>query len=222
MKKALFFVAAFVALVTLGCSNNAQKVSLDIRFNALAEDSTNYFKWSEGGNDVVTDGYDAATGASKAQSTTHFDTVRYDSETSKKAAIPTGLRSLVLYPIASFDTAVNDAFTVTENGKQLTIRFVHRGTAYQILTDSNGKIDIATSFSTAAGVADNIAGKFLLKDEYLVAGGSKNDMNALDWTKITLTADTAAADATRSFEGTLDASYKNGILTVKGSLTQKQ
>ncbi len=47
MKKALFFVAAFVALVTLGCSNNAQKVSLDIRFNALAEDSTNYFKWSE-------------------------------------------------------------------------------------------------------------------------------------------------------------------------------
>ena len=202
MKKALFFVAAFVALVTLGCSNNTQKVSLDIRFNALAEDSTNYFKWSEGGNAVVTDGYDAATGASKAQSTTRFDAVRYDNETSKKAAIPSGLRSLVLFPIASFDTAVNDAFTVTENGKQLTIRFVHRGTAYQI--------------------ADNIAGKFLLKDEYLVAGGSKNDMNALDWTKITLTADTAAADATRSFEGTLDASYKNGILTVKGSLTQKQ
>lgn len=222
MKKALFFVAAFVALVTLGCSNNTQKVSLDIRFNALAEDSTNYFKWSEGGNAAVADGYDAATGASKAQSTTRFDAVRYDNETSKKAAIPSGLRSLVLFPIASFDTAVNDAFTVTENGKQLTIRFVHRGTAYQILTDSNGKIDIATSFSTAAGVADNIAGKFLLKDEYLVAGGSKNDMNALDWTKITLTADTAAADATRSFEGTLDASYKNGILTVKGSLTQKQ
>lgn len=222
MKKALFFAAAFAALVTLGCSNNAQKVSLDVRFNALAEDSANYFKWSEGGNAAVADGYDAATGASKAQSTTRFDAVRYDNETSKKAAIPSGLRSLVLFPIASFDTAVNDAFTVTENGKQLTIRFVHRGTAYQIITDSNGKIDMATSFSTAAGVADNIAGKFLLKDEYLVAGGSKNDMNALDWTKITLTADTAAADATRSFEGTLDASYKNGILTVKGSLTQKQ
>lgn len=222
MKKILFFAAAFAALVTLGCSNNTQKVSLDVRFNALAEDSANYFKWSEGGNAAVADGYDAATGASKAQSTTRFDAVRYDNETSKKAAIPSGLRSLVLFPIASFDTAVNDAFTVTENGKQLTIRFVHRGTAYQIITDSNGKIDMATSFSTAAGVADNIAGKFLLKDEYLVAGGSKNDMNALDWTKITLTADTAAADATRSFEGTLDASYKNGILTVKGSLTQKQ
>lgn len=222
MKKILFFAAAFAALVTLGCSNNTQKVSLDVRFNALAEDSANYFKWSEDGNAAVADGYDAATGASKAQSTTRFDAVRYDNETSKKAAIPSGLRSLVLFPIASFDTAVNDAFTVTENGKQLTIRFVHRGTAYQIITDSNGKIDMATSFSTAAGVADNIAGKFLLKDEYLVAGGSKNDMNALDWTKITLTADTAAADATRSFEGTLDASYKNGILTVKGSLTQKQ
>lgn len=222
MKKALFFVAAFVALVTLGCSNNTQKVSLDVRFNALAEDSANYFKWSEGGNAAVADGYDAATGASKAQSTTRFDAVRYDNETSKKAAIPSGLRSLVLFPIASFDTAVNDAFTVTENGKQLTIRFVHRGTAYQIITDSNGKIDMATSFSTAAGVADNIAGKFLLKDEYLVAGGAKTDMSALDWTKITLTADTAAADATRSFEGTLDASYKDGILTVKGSLTQKQ
>ena len=158
MKKILFFAAAFAALVTLGCSNNTQKVSLDVRFNALAEDSANYFKWSEGGNAAVADGYDAATGASKAQSTTRFDAVRYDNETSKKAAIPSGLRSLVLFPIASFDTAVNDAFTVTENGKQLTIRFVHRGTAYQIITVSNGKIDMATSFSTAAGVAHTIAG----------------------------------------------------------------
>ncbi|AEE17310.1 hypothetical protein [Treponema brennaborense] len=220
MKNTKLILACAAVLIGSVFAATAQKVTIDLRFNALAEDSANYFNWAADGK-AVKDGYDAATGASKAQSTTAFNAVRYDSETSKKAAIPAGLRSLVLYPVADRGTAEYDAFTVIENGKQLTIRFVHRGTAYQIVTDAKGKIDMGSSFSMAGGLADNVAGKFIIKADYLKDGGDAANMADLDWSKVTLAADTAAADASRSFTGTLTAAYKKGILTVKGSLNQK-
>lgn len=216
MKNSKFIIAALV-LVAAASLAVAQKVSIDFRFNTEAADAKNHFNWSADGK-TVKDGFDAATGASKAQSTTAFNVVRYDNETTKKNAIPAGLRALVLYPVASWDTAVADAFTVTENKKQLVIRFVHRGTAYQITTDSKGKIDTGDSFQIATGIADNIGGKFMIKDEFLKAGGDKANMADLDWSKIRLIDDEAAEDATVDYDGELSASLKKGILTVKGNL----
>lgn len=216
MKNSKFIIAALV-LVAAASLAVAQKVSIDFRFNTEAADAKNHFNWSADGK-TVKDGFDAATGASKAQSTTAFNVVRYDNETTKKNAIPAGLRALILYPVASWDTAVADAFTVTENKKQLVIRFVHRGTAYQITTDSKGKIDTGDSFQIATGIADNIGGKFMIKDEFLKAGGDKANMADLDWSKIRLIDDEAAEDATIDYDGELSASLKKGILTVKGNL----
>lgn len=216
MKNSKFIIAALV-LAAVASLAVAQKVSIDFRFNTEAADAKNHFNWSADGK-TVKDGFDAATGASKAQSTTAFNVVRYDNETTKKNAIPAGLRALVLYPVASWDTAVADAFTVTENKKQLVIRFVHRGTAYQITTDSKGKIDTGDSFQIATGIADNIGGKFMIKDEFLKAGGDKANMADLDWSKIRLIDDEAAEDATVDYDGELSASLKKGILTVKGNL----
>ena len=216
MKNSKFIIAALV-LAAAASLAVAQKVSIDFRFNTEAADAKNHFNWSADGK-TVKDGFDAATGASKAQSTTAFNVVRYDNETTKKNAIPAGLRALVLYPVASWDTAVADAFTVTENKKQLVIRFVHRGTAYQITTDSKGKIDTGDSFQIATGIADNIGGKFMNKDEFLKDGGDKANMADLDWSKIRLIDDEAAEDATVDYDGELSASLKKGILTVKGNL----
>ena len=216
MKNSKFIIAALV-LAAAASLAVAQKVSIDFRFNTEAADAKNHFNWSADGK-TVKDGFDAATGASKAQSTTAFNVVRYDNETTKKNAIPAGLRALVLYPVASWDTAVADAFTVTENKKQLVIRFVHRGTAYQITTDSKGKIDTGDSFQIATGIADNIGGKFMIKDEFLKDGGDKANMADLDWSKIRLIDDEAAEDATVDYDGELSASLKKGILTVKGNL----
>lgn len=216
MKNSKFIIAALV-LAAVASLAVAQKVSIDFRFNTEAADAKNHFNWSADGK-TVKDGFDAATGASKAQSTTAFNVVRYDNETTKKNAIPAGLRALILYPVASWDTAVADAFTVTENKKQLVIRFVHRGTAYQITTDSKGKIDTGDSFQIATGIADNIGGKFMIKDEFLKAGGDKANMADLDWSKIRLIDDEAAEDATVDYDGELSASLKKGILTVKGNL----
>ena len=174
MKNSKFIIAALVLVAVAGLAV-AQKVSIDLRFNTEAADAKNYFNWSANGK-AVKDGFDAAIGASKAQSTTAFNAVRYDDDATKKNAIPAGLRSLVLYPVSSWDTATADAFTVTANGKQLVIRFVHRGTAYQITTDNKGKIDTDDSFKIAAGVGENVGGKFLIKDEFLKAGGDKANM----------------------------------------------
>lgn len=216
MKKAKFLIAALVLVAAAGMAA-AQKVSIDFRFNTEAADAKNRLNWSAAGKSVK-DGFDAATGASRAQSTTGFNVVRYDSDATKRKAIPAGLRSLVLYPVASWDTATGDAFTVTANGRQLVIRFVHRGTAYQITTDSKGRIDTGASFKIATGVAENVGGKFMVKDEYLKAGGDKANMADLDWSKISLVDDEASDDATISYDGELKAELKKGILTIKGKL----
>ena len=216
MKNSKFIIAALFLVAVAGLAV-AQKVSIDFRFNTEAADAKNYFNWSANGKSVK-DGFDAATGASIAQSTTAFNIVRYDNETTKKNAIPAGLRALVLYPVAAWNTATADAFTVTANGKQLVIRFIHRGTAYQITTDSKGKIDTDDSFKIAAGVGENVGGKFLIKDEFLKSGGDKANMADLDWSKITLVDDEAAEDATVDYDGELTASLKKGILTIKGNL----
>ena len=216
MKNSKFIIAALVLVAVAGLAV-AQKVSIDFRFNTEAADAKNHFNWSANGKSVK-DGFDAATGASIAQSTTAFNVVRYDNDATKKNAIPAGLRALVLYPVAAWSTATSDAFTVTANGKQLVIRFIHRGTAYQVTTDNKGKIDTDDSFKIAAGVGENVGGKFLIKDEFLKDGGDKANMADLDWSKITLVDDEAAEDATVDYDGELTASLKKGILTIKGNL----
>ncbi len=216
MKKAKFLIAA-LALVAAAGMAAAQKVSIDFRFNTKAADTKNYLNWSANGKNVK-DGFDAATGASRAQSTTGFNVVRYDSEATKRKAIPAGLRSLVLYPVSPWSTAATDDFTVTESGRRLTIRFVHRGTAYQVTTDEKGVIDTGDSFKIATGVAENVGGKFMVKDEYLKAGGNKDNMADLDWSKISLVDDEASDDATIEYDGELKAELKKGILTIKGNL----
>ena len=217
MKTKMIFAAAAVAIIS-SVAVFAQKATIDYRFNALAEDANNYFNWTADGKSIK-DSFDVAAGASKAKSTTEFNVVRFDATGSKKA-VPAGLRSLVLYPVSSRATAEGDAFSVSENGKMLTIRFIHRGVAYQITTDAKGNIDTASSFQIAT-VGDNVGGKFTLKDEYLKAGGDKSKMANIDWTKVSFAKDVADSDAGYTYTGSLKAAYKNGILTVKGTLQKK-
>ncbi len=197
---------------------SAQKAKIDFRYNVLQNDSKNYLNWSADGKNVK-DSFDAATGASKAQSTTAFNSIRFDA-TGKAKASPAGLRALMLYPVASRDTAEGDNLNVTANGKQLVIRFIHRGTPYEITTDGNGMIDLTGSFKSSSPVADNKGGKFIFKDEFLKSGGDNTKAADVDWTKITLSADTADANAGYKYSGTLKAEYKSGILTIAGTISK--
>jgi hypothetical protein len=204
----LFAVAAFPV--------TAQKASINYRFNTKTDDNKNYFDWSADGK-TVKDGFDAASGASKAKSTTEFNIVRFDS-TGKKQAVPAGLRALMLYPVAAYSVAVDDALTAVADGKKVVITFVHRGTAYKITSDDKGKVSMSNSFLVAQGVGTNVGGKFMLKDEFLKTGGDKNNMADLDWSKVTLQSDTADTDADYTYTGLLDVAVNGGILTLKGDL----
>jgi hypothetical protein len=221
MKKITMKVLAVIALLSVVPALFAQNVTIDAKVNVLTSDTTNYFNWTLG-KKTVKDKLDAASGASVAKSTAEFNSVRYDTDDAKKAAIPVALRGFVLYPVADYKTLTDDALTVAEDGKALTVHFVHRGVAYELKTDKNGDFNVLTGAKFAKGLADNVGGEFVLKAEFTKAGGDPKKMSSLDWSKVTLVPDAKDPAATRWYEGTLRLELKKGILTAKGNLTEKK
>lgn len=208
-----------VLLVIAAAGLFAQDLRIDFRFNVEKEDAANYLNWSLG-KEVIKDKYDAASGASVAGSTYGFDVVRYDNEITKNAALPAALRNLLLFPVSPFGIAIGDNFTVEETKQGLVIRFVHRGVAYELKTDKKGNYNAVSDARAARGLADNVGGKFIIKEEFVKAGTDGSKGADLDWDKITLVPDTRAVSASRWFEGTLKVKYKKGILTMKGTLEE--
>jgi len=215
------FVPVLAALFLAAPALVAQNVTIDARFGIDGPNPANYFNWSQG-NKTVKDKFDATTGASFAGSTALFNTIRYDSQTTRKAAIPVALRGLLLYPVSDYETATADAFTVSASGKAIVVRFVHRGVAYELTTDKNGKFNVLTGAKSAKGLADNVGGEFVLKKEFLKDGGNPGKMADVDWSKIPLVLDAKDPLASRWFEGSLNFSLEGNILTVKGTLTEKK
>jgi len=205
-------------LLFAGCAKPSSDLVIDLRLD-MANTQDSYLNWMY--DEVETkDSFDAASGASVAQSSAGLNVAFLDSTETSKFTLPIGLRSLVLFSIASEALLMNDAFVVTGSGGNFVIQFVHRADAYQIIA-VNGKLDLTTSFKMAVGVCDYADGNFTIKDRFLAAGGDASQMKDLDWTKIPLVADMAAVDASRSFSGDLGALFSNNVLTAKGTLTQK-
>ncbi len=211
--------AAAVVLALVAPALFAQNAKIDFRLNLAADDGKNFFNWSAGSK-VVRDRFDAATGASVAESTYGFDVVRYDSADTKKLTLPGGLRGLLLFPVSNAGIAKGDNLTVTAEGKTVTVRYVHRGVAYELVTDNRGRFDVATGAKMARGLADNVGGKFVLKAEFVKSGGNPENMADLDWSKITLVPDTADSAASRKYSGTLAFAFAKDVLTIKGDLKE--
>jgi hypothetical protein len=217
MKKICFTLLFFTAVFALF----AQDVTIDMRYNVLREDpSRDYFNWTFG-NRRIQDSYDAVTGASRTRSTREFDAVWYDAPATRRYTLPHGLRHLMLFPVASPRYTDNFHLTVQEEGRRLRIRFMVYGTAYQILTDDNKNIDIRTGCFLAENITERFALVSPLRARYVKQGGNAGDMNALDWEKVTFVPDTADSAASRKYTGVLTAAYANGVLTVKGVLSQE-
>ncbi|ULQ59400.1 hypothetical protein K7I13_13100 [Brucepastera parasyntrophica] len=223
MNKTKLLLSTFIGLTFLAIlsSCGGQTVKLDARKNVVTEDPADYLSWTFNGQ-TFKDQYDAASGASKSASTARFDTVRFDTEATKQPALPMSLRNLLLFPLAPPEVMEADALTVTQNGKALQVRFVHRGTAYELTTDSDGKFDVLTGAKTASRIAENIGGEFVLLPEYVKDGGNTENMADLDWNKIALIPDTYNTAASRWYEGKLDFGFANNILTIKGTLNEKK
>jgi hypothetical protein len=218
-----FLRRAFAPLVVCGfalASLAAQDVKIDARMNTLKADSGNYFNWTLGS--AISDKYDATSGASLAGSTGAFNKVRYDANDTKKAAIPVGLRGLVLYSVSDFKTLTDDALAVQANGKALTVRYVHYGYAFELSTDSNGKFDVLKGAKYAKDFASNVGGEFVIKKGFVKAGGDPKKMSDLDWSKLSFVPDVKDPKAKRWYVGSLDFALNGGVFTVKGTLSEKK
>lgn len=211
----------FLALpLSFAAADSAMDVRIDYKMNVAKEDYTaNYFNWTVGKQAAVKDKFDTASGASVKGSTKAFNEVRYaEPAADKKAAIPAGLRGLLLYPVSNFDVAQFDNLTVSENAGVITVCFVHRGTAYELTTDKKGNFNVLTGAKIARNVGDNNMNVFTVKPEYLKAGGDAAKMSDLDWSKVQLVSDTYSPEAVYHYEGTLKFTFKNNVLGISGTL----
>jgi hypothetical protein len=138
MKKAAVLLVCFFAA---GLAVWAQDFTVDYQYNVAAKDTGNYLTYSGPLRLVAVnkDTLDAVSGASKQRSTALFSA--YQTDITGKAAFPSGVRSLFLYPVAPDTIRTDDALHVSKasNGV-ITAQFVHRGVAYRITTDAQGKL----------------------------------------------------------------------------------
>jgi hypothetical protein len=215
-------MALVAVLVFSGCGKSAK---IDYRMNVVSQDTGNFFQWTAGGASV-NDTLDAASSASKLNSTVRFDqAVTYDIPANAPKhqgyTIPVGFRSVLLYPVAPDSFRTDDDLTVTPNNKEVTIRYIHRDSAYEIKTDANGKLDVSKGCKVAQGIATTEdQHTFTLKPEFVKAGGNAAKMADFDWSKASLTPDVYNSGATRHYTGIVDVAFNGTILTIKGTLKE--
>jgi hypothetical protein len=227
---AVFFVAAF-ALCAIALS--AADLTIDMQVNTTAQDyANNYLTFTGALNSVQKDQADATSGASKQFSTEVFNAYRYDA--TGKPTLPGALRNLFLYAVAPDGVRSGDNLTVTKAASGIiTIRFVHRGNAFEVATDASGKINlpIATVRTRTIGHTDNtIAADF----------SSNGKTTGVDWAKVwdasiadgkavgTTTTKTGkvtndlATSAIYAWQGALQVSFDGKIMKISGGLSAKK
>ena len=204
-------------------ANAATDVKIDFRMNTVKEDyASNYFNWTLGKQETVQDKFDAVSGASLKGSTKGFNVVRYAGDAAeKKAALPSALRSLFLFPLVDWKFVAEYGLQITNTDGALTIRFARKTTAYEITTDNQGNFNPLTGAKIAKDITEKTDTGFVIKPEYLKDGGDPTKMSDLDWNKLPLKSDTFASDAAYHYEGTLKFALKDGVLTVNGTLNRK-
>ena len=219
----LFLTSALSFASGAADSNAAADVKIDFRMNIAKQDyESNYFNWTLGKEATVQDKFDAVSGASLKGSTRTFNAVRYAGNAAdKKAALPSALRSLFLFPLADWKFVEGYGLQITNTDGALTIRFARKTTAYELTTDNQGNFNLLTGAKIAKDIAEKTDTGFAIKPEYLKEGGDPTKMSDLDWNKIPLKNDTFAPDAAYHYEGTLKFALKDNILTVNGALNRK-
>jgi hypothetical protein len=170
---------ALFALTAVALS--AADLTIDMQVNTVAKDYTaNYLTFKGQVNSVEKDqfapGADATSGASKLLSTEVFNAYRFDVK--GKATLPGALRNLLLYAVANDSVRTGDNLMVSKaSSGAITVRYVHRGTAYEILTDSTGTITLPTTAvkMRTIGATDNN-----ISTDFSSTGKTAN----VDWKKV--------------------------------------
>ena len=183
---------AFLLLVALfvmsGAAVFAADLTITMQVNTVAKDyAGNFLTFTGGINSVDKDQFvpvaDATAGASKLLSTEVFNAYRFDVK--GQPTLPSALRYMLLYAVANDSVRTGDNLSVSKAADgSILIRFVHRGTAFEVLTDATGKLALpsTTVRFRKIGHTDNI-----ISADFSATGKT----TGVDWKKVW---DTTIAD----------------------------
>ena len=176
--RSVLLIAAFV-LCAFAAS--AADLTIDMQVNTAAKDyANNYLTFKGANNSVDKDQFvlaaDGTTGASKLLSTELFNSYRFDVR--GKKTMPGGLRSLFLYAVADDGTRTGDNLQVSKAADgTIMVRYVHRGTAYEIVTDKTGALVLPTTTVRMRKIGHS--------DNQIHADFSSNGKaSGVDWAKV--------------------------------------
>ena len=154
-----------------------------------------------------------------------------------KQVFPLGLRGLFLFAVAPKELRTGDNLTVSKAASGvITVQYVHRGTAYKLETDPQGRFTfpkgnylrrtigfiqgeapqvISTDFSS-----DGTAAKVDWRKVWNASIPGGKEIKAGVPTKTgTITDDNGVDDAMFQWQGTLQVSFDRNILKISGGLT---
>jgi hypothetical protein len=174
-------VLLIAAFVLCAFAASAADLTIDMQVNTAAKDyANNYLTFKGANNSVDKDQFvlaaDGTTGASKLLSTELFNSYRFDVR--GKKTIPGGLRSLFLYPVADDGTRTGDNLQVSKAADgTIMVRYVHRGTANEIVTDKTGALVLPTTTVRTRKIGHS--------DNQIHADFSSNGKaSGVDWAKV--------------------------------------
>jgi hypothetical protein len=231
MKKSIL-LGVFILLG--GAFLSAQDLTIDYRYNVSRQDGGNYLSYTSAIRYIAAeqDSFDAVSGASRQKSTSLFAPIQTD--IMGRATISTGFRGLLLFPVSPDTTPVEDTLHVYKEGNVITAEYVHRGVAYRIQTDQQGNI----SFPRGSYVMRTI-GYIEGYNPQVLSQDFSTDRTArtVDWRKVwdpntpsgssipgtdtktgPIQNDFGDMMAMFNWDGTLQVTLDNSILTIKGVL----
>ena len=214
----------------------AQDLKVESVLDLAPAAKTNYFTFAGPIRYMAADKdhVDAASGASVKKSTELFQPYLLDVK--GRNALPSGLRGLFLYSVAPAALRVDDHLTITKAASGvITVNDVHRGTAYQVVTDASGKFDFPKGAyrKRSIGYIEGEGPQVLHKDFFADGTAAKVDWNKVWDEKIpggkevvagkpgktgAIAPDKAVPESMFYWNGSLQVSFDAGVLRIAGGL----
>jgi len=226
MKKIL---SLFAASVVLTAGAFAADLTVDAKFDLTGKDTAGSyltFKGALGAVDKATVDpakVDAVSHASTQDATEVWNLYRPDVK--GKSVFPASFQNLVKYPVSAIAQYKADLPVAWKNADgSITVQFVHRGTAFKMTTDKDGKLAFPVGDYKSRKIGTPGANGNL--NSVITADFSKDGTVAgIDWKKVwdpavagqPITDDKPTSELYQ-FTGTLQLTLTGTVVTVKGEL----
>lgn len=237
-------VSALVVAVIVSAGVFAADLSVEAQFDITGKDLTKSFLTVKGAlGSVAKDTVDVTTGASKAKGTEVLNLYRNGAD--KKSMIPGGLQSLLKYGVSPEKYFSGDLLNaVKAKDGTITIQYVHRGTAYIMVSNTKGQFvlpgaacklrkianleadgsqTVSKDFSPTGKVADIVWSK--VWDEKIADGNLITTVKATDGKVTEVKTGKVTVDAGASanpYEGILQVTLTGTLMTMKADFNVKK